>query len=563
MSKSNLNGNISGLPPLAIKSLDRLYNRKLSPEEMVSLPLAREIWSVSQDINRRVGLLISREGVVREVIVGTHEIIYLPDLGRYRLGRGRLRRLRLVVSDLSAKGPEAVISSDLFTDLEKLRLDAVLSFKSFEGRICGRFAYIQPSSTESRFSRTENINDLTQFKLNFADFISGLEDELAVGMPHQTDRPGALLVGVYDTSRTDSEASMEELKELARAAGTNVLGSIIQRKKPDPRTLLGKGKLEEVTLQSLRLGADIIIFDAELKPGQWRAITNSTELKVLDRSMLILDIFAQRAKSSDGRTQVELAQLKYNLPRLVEKDAGLSRLTGGIGGRGPGETKLEIGRRRIRDRIKELENKIDQYTRHRELRRKNLRTRSIPIAAIVGYTNVGKSTLFNRLTGACVITEDQLFATLDPSRRKLANRSKGYAGKSDEVIISDTVGFIRDLPQELMNAFRATLEELNEASLIIHVLDASDKKVGDRKDSVDGIIKEMRLADLPCITVLNKTDLINFESVDLMARDFSAIPVSATSGAGLEQLEVSIRTFFSKQTDFAGPEKGPQSEHVP
>src|SRR5690606_23988548 len=217
----------------------------------------------------------------------------------------------------------------------------------------------------------------------------------------------------------DAEGSIEELHELARTAGVTILGTIIQRKEPDPKTLLGKGKLEEVVLECLRLGAEMLVFDTELKPNQWRIITNSTDLKVLDRSMLILDIFAQRATSSDGRLQVELAQLKYNLPRLVEKDAGLSRLVGGIGGRGPGETKLEIGRRRIRDRISRLEGQIDELSQQRDVRRGRRSRKGIPVVSILGYTNAGKSTLFNQLTNSLVLTEDKLFATLDTNQAKI------------------------------------------------------------------------------------------------------------------------------------------------
>ncbi|RIL10333.1 MAG: GTPase HflX [Proteobacteria bacterium] len=274
------------------------------------------------------------------------------------------------------------------------------------------------------------------------------------------------------------------------------------------------------------------------RPGQWRAITNATELKVLDRSMLILDIFAQRASSSDGRLQVELAQLRYNLPKLVEKDAGLSRLTGGIGGRGPGETKLEIGRRRIRDRISDLERRIDKLSAERQLRRQKRQESKLPLAAIIGYTNVGKSTLFNVITGSSVVAEDKLFATLDPAKRKVV--VPGEEGRLTEFVLSDTVGFIRNLPEELRNAFRATLEELYDAALLLHVMDASDPEIAKRKQAVDEILAEMKLAQVPCLNVLNKIDLADRGELPGLVREYGAVPVSARTKEGIDKIVLMI-----------------------
>ncbi len=553
-----ISGNTKGLAPSELKAVQKLFQRSMGAEELVSLDLAREMCDLAQKLRRRIGVLVNRQGRIDEVVLGTKEILFLPDIGRYRLGRGRLRNLRLVFTDLSKHDPEdgeevANIPYDIYTDLERLRFDAVVSIRSAPNRVALSYSYLIPAGkTEGAGTRTESYRDLANVAVNFEDLIESVEGSLAdeVVQLDIGDKIGAMLVGVYDKGDRDHESSMLELRELARTAGVTVVDTVVQKRRIDPKTFMGSGKLQELVIRCIRLGADMLIFDAELKPSQWRSVTNSTELKVLDRSMLILDIFGQRAQSSDGRLQVELAQLKYNLPRLTEKDGGLSRLSGGIGGRGPGETKLEIGRRRIRDRISEIEKKIGRVREARDFRRTRRRENQLQLVSIVGYTNAGKSTLFNMLTGSSVLVENKLFATLDPSQRRLfvpssSQQENGSPGKT--VIVSDTVGFIRRLPQELENAFRATLEELYEASVLVHVVDASDPDAIGKYEAVRRILEQMELGSATELVLLNKSDLVTEEVLTQLTNALGGLPVSATKKIGIQEFFRRVESMLSLQ----------------
>jgi GTP-binding protein HflX len=357
----------------------------------------------------------------------------------------------------------------------------------------------------------------SQLDVDFLELINSLEEEMArvrVGGRRAVVRDRAILVGVTTGSGADAEESMAELRELAASAGVVVLNEIIQRRQSvDPRTVLGKGKLDDLIVRALRLGADVIVFDRELSPAQVRSLSEATDLKVIDRAQLILDIFAQRAQTRDGKIQVELAQLKYILPRLIAgQDSAFSRLAGGIGGRGPGETKLETDRRRVRDRINRLEKEIEAQRMRRQQRRKERTRRELPVISIVGYTNAGKSTLLNTLTSSAVLAEQRMFATLDPTSRRLR------LPREQEVIINDTVGFIRDLPPDLLAAFRATLEEIDESDLLIHLVDASNPRWQQQVESVERILNELGHTAVPRLVAFNKADLLPRDDVEAILR---------------------------------------------
>jgi GTP-binding protein HflX len=506
--------------------------------------LAHHLAGISRQLNRQIGVLLTRDGNVREVMVGDASRLEIPEIGRLRGGRGRLRGLRLVHTHLK----DEPLSEDDLNDLALLRLDMVAVIQAREDGLAGRVevAHVLPlADFESAFEvapfRRVTAPDPGRLELDFAATVQALEDEFAQLARQAGTRTGRERVVVVGAGADDE--TFHETVELARSAGVEVAGLIRQRRKvPHPRTAVGPGKLREIVLESMRRQADVAVFDIDLKPAQARAFEDATGLKAVDRTQLILDIFAQRARSRDGKLQVELAQLKYSLPRLTEKDAGLSRLTGGIGGRGPGETVLEIGRRRIFQRIRSLEREVDRLSRQRDLRRQSRRRAGLPAISIIGYTNAGKSTLLNALTRAHVETADQLFVTLDPTTRRLRFPRQG------EVVLSDTVGFLKDLPPDLVNAFRATLEELESADLLLHVADASDPRLEAKVEAVCGILREMSLHSIPRLLVLNKCDLLPAETVSALVRRFDAVAVSATRRTGLDRLVDAIERILGSLT---------------
>ncbi len=502
--------------------LERLYRRKIPPQSVITPESARALSEVSAACGRQVGLLIDRTGTVRDVLVGTARSILIPDLSAFRLGAKRLRGVRFVHTHLS----DQPLNQEDLTDLALLRLDLIASVHARPDGLPGAVsvAHLLPPGPDDRLYEILPPRPVHALALDAADLITDLERQMerAQASREVAQRDRAILVSVSRKGRQEQEESLEELKDLARSDGITVLDTVVQRSHSlNPRSLMGEGKLKELIIRSQQLGADLIVFDQDLSPAQVRTIGDITEMRVIDRTQLILDIFARRAHSGDGKVQVELAQLKYRLPRLSERSTALSRLTGGIGGRGPGETRLEIDLRRARDRIRRLERQLGSLGRARQLRRGRRVESEVPIVSIAGYTNAGKSTLFNNLTRSAVKAEDLLFATLDTATRRLR------FPREREVVITDTVGFIRNLPKDLLGAFRATLDEMQDADLILHVADISNPRFEQQIASVDTLLAEIGLDRIPRLMVLNKADQVDTLWALAISRRFPGVLCSA------------------------------------
>jgi GTP-binding protein HflX len=534
--------------------------------------------TLSSALNRRIGLLIDRAGRVEAVSVGHAHQLDVPREPSAPAGRLRFCTLRFLATKFADETPSP---SDL-APLALHRLDAMALIAVGEGGMPGsvRVAHLLPAPERIRRNGTiessegapaprrlprgavvprrrlprrrepaaiEDIaSDGERYRLlpprparqideDFLEMIRALEREFDRhrARTKEAGKVGrAILVHVSTGLRSDAVSSMNELAELAASSDLEVIERVIQRRQSyDPKTLMGAGKLQELLIESLRLQADFLVVDQDLSPAQGRALAIATDLKVIDRSQLILDIFSRRARTHEGKIQVELAQLKYLLPRLMSRgDSGLSRLEGGIGGRGPGEQKLEIDRRRVRDRIRALEKMLLAERKRREQRRARRREREVPVISLVGYTNAGKSTLLNLLTRSEVFVERRMFATLDPTSRRLR------LPREREVVINDTVGFIRDLPSDLLAAFRATLEEIEDSDLIVHLADAAHPDCEARIDAVERILGELGYEEIPRLLVFNKQDLVSAEDLMELLGNRDALAISATKGSGIDEL---------------------------
>ncbi len=519
-----------------MRKLERLYRRKMPPNSIITPEAARALAEASAGIGRQVGLIIDRAGSVRNVLVGTTRDILIPDLSEHRLGSKRLRGVRFIHTHLK----DQPLDREDLTDLALLRLDMMAALAARPDGFAGNISigYLLPPNPEERLYEILPPRPVHLVDINAAEFITDIERQMdrAQAAREVSRKDRAILVSVSKKSRHEQEESIEELRELARSDGIAVLDAVIQRLHDvNPKYLLGEGKLKELIIRSQQLGADLIIFDQNLTPAQVKAIGDITEMRIIDRTQLILDIFARRAHSGDGKVQVELAQLKYRLPRLSERSTALSRLTGGIGGRGPGETRLEIDMRRARDKIRRLEKHLTALGRARDQRREQRVKSDIPIVSIAGYTNAGKSTLFNALTKSGVMAENLLFATLDTATRRLR------FPRDREVVITDTVGFIKDLPRDLLGAFRATLDEMQDADLILHIVDISNPRFEQQMESVNNLFREIGLDHIPQLAVFNKVDLVDPRWAKAIANRFKGVVCSAidsrTFGDLLQEIE--------------------------
>ncbi len=523
------------------------------------------------ETGRQVGALVHRSGQVDYVIVGDAGTLMLPDIGRLRAAEGRFRGLRLIHTHVRNEP----LSMDDLVDLVRLRLDMVAAIQVSPDGEARTIMYAHNVPGQPPYQVTGPV-PIAHAQVDVGKLMGDLEAEfqrLSRSREVKAKDGRAILLHVGDKSERDAAAkaseSVRELRELARSAGVEVADALIQlRDRLDAKFVMGEGKLKEIILRAAELDAETLIFDRNLSPAQAAAIAKTSDLKVIDRTQLILDIFAQRAESRDGKLQVELAQLKYNMPRLQQKDDSLSRLTGGIGGRGPGETKLEIGKRRAKERVTHLEDQLKQLAKQRTQRRRKRKRGNVPTVAIVGYTNAGKSTLTNTMTGSEVLTADKLFATLDTRSRTLNVGWAGYGGR--EVVVTDTVGFIRELPKDLFAAFRATFEEAADADLILHVVDANDPAKDDHIATTEEVLTELALDRIPRVMVFNKVDLLEPSARRLLGRrEPDAVLVTATERESTRALIARIARELETKWDLAAevpevaieeesPEESPQ-----
>ena len=525
--------------------MEKFLHKKNHGRELISIDILKQLCFYSYETGRQLGLLIDRAGKIEYVLSGTAEDITIPVLSRFKLAPGRLRGLRLIHTHPKGDG----LDHDDLADLALLRLDSVTACAMDNKGLPKSLdtSYILPPDiniSETQFGSLED-NDPYNQKIDYPLFIEALDDEIerkTESLHTIKDGNYAVVTGVFK-SKEESEIYLDELEELARSAGLFIIARMPQIKKEiHPKYIVGPGKLREAVIKALLSGAEYIVYDNSLSPSQSRAVSEFTELKILDRTQLILDIFARRAVSNEGKIRVELAQLKYILPRLNVKDDSLSRLTGGIGGRGPGETKLEIDKRRITERIAFLNEKLKKAEQARDIQRAKREKNSLPVVSIIGYTNAGKSTLLNSLTKSEVYADNLLFATLDTSSKRIR------FPKEKDVIITDTVGFIRDLPANLAGAFKSTLEELHNADMFLHVVDISDKHFRKHIKSVEKVLEEMNLLEKERLIVFNKIDKISSEQLEEVEKEYyNAVYVSAINRKSFDNMLVKISYYFFKE----------------
>lgn len=544
-----IKGNIKGIRDSVIVELQKLYDMQ-SPQ-LVSQELAVKLADITEYINREISVYITRSGQIIEIAVGDNATVELPSFSGRR-GAGRLSGIRCIHTH---PGGNPYLSGVDISALKNNKYDAMVAigvvspdFTKSEltfGLITGIDSnenYTAECYGPYTIEETENINFV-----NTVSTIERILDKQTGTASLQVMSERAILIGM-EWGRNDSlwtvDDSLEELKQLADTAGATVIKKFIQKRpKPDPAFFIGRGKVQELALYAQQENIDLCIFDDELSPAQQRNIESVMGIRILDRTALILDIFAQRARTNEGKLQVELAQLQYTLPRIMGKGLMLSRLGGGIGTRGPGETKLEVDRRRIRDRIAFIKDQIEKVKAVRSLHRSKRKKNNVFEVSLVGYTNAGKSTLLNTLTNSDIYAKDQLFATLDPTTRQLTLPNK------QEIIITDTVGFIQRLPHQLIAAFRSTLEVVTEADLLVHVIDVSHELYKEQAAAVHEVLKEIGAETKPVITVYNKIDKLPPDSklADRLALEEDTVCISAAKKLNLETLQQMIETHLKSK----------------
>ena len=520
MIKHNVQGNIDGVRDAMLARLDSLYTYELEDGEFLPRELMKILAECSCALNREIAVYITRDGEIVNVAVGTDCDVELTDF-RLRRNANRLSCVRCVHTHPDGDGN---LSDVDLSALKIFRYDAMTAVGVKNG---------EPVIVQTAFlGENEQIllsPAVRWYKLPEAEWLAQVgESDRLVGREeterNEDGREKAVLMGIESTE------SLEELARLAETAGAEVVGSFLQKRgKPDSAMFIGSGRAEELARDCQALEADVCVFDEELTGVQVRNLEEVLRVKVIDRTALILDIFAQRASSAEGKLQVELAQLEYRSARLIGQGLVLSRLAGGIGTRGPGESKLEMNRRRIRERMTELKRRLEELEKQRVLRRKNRERNEIPVVALVGYTNAGKSTLLNALTGSDVYVQDQLFATLDAVSRRVVTP------ENTEYLLTDTVGFIRELPHTLVSAFRSTLEEAVLADVLVIVSDGSSREMFSQHDTVEEVLAELGATEQKRIEVINKCDAADPDPVFP-----GAILISAKTGKGLEELKAKI-----------------------
>lgn len=544
-----IKGNIKGIRDSVIAELQKLYDMQ-SPQ-LVSQELAVKLADITEYINREISVYITRSGQIIEIAVGDNATVELPSFSGRR-GTGRLSGIRCIHTH---PGGNPYLSGVDISALKNNKYDAMVAI-----------GVVSPDFTKSEltFGLITGIDSNENYtaecygpysiedaeNINFVNTVSTIErilDKQTGTASLQVMSERAILIGM-EWGRNDSlwtvDDSLEELKQLADTAGATVIKKFIQKRpKPDPAFFIGRGKVQELALYAQQENIDLCIFDDELSPAQQRNIESVMGIRILDRTALILDIFAQRARTNEGKLQVELAQLQYTLPRIMGKGLMLSRLGGGIGTRGPGETKLEVDRRRIRDRIAFIKEQIEKVKAVRSLHRSKRKKNNVFEVSLVGYTNAGKSTLLNTLTNSDIYAKDQLFATLDPTTRQLTLPNK------QEIIITDTVGFIQRLPHQLIAAFRSTLEVVTEADLLVHVIDVSHELYKEQAAAVHEVLKEIGAETKPVITVYNKIDKLPPDSklADRLALEEDTVCISAAKKLNLETLQQMIESHLKSK----------------